>query len=102
AAQVLDVVDVDDVVDDAGDALRQVGCPPDPRDAVVVHEDGRVAEDLVAGPQAADVGQQPNGHRITAPHAGSTQRTACAAPTESAPGPDDMGGLLLSSANAVR
>ncbi|GAA1705612.1 hypothetical protein GCM10009734_05400 [Nonomuraea bangladeshensis] len=71
-----------------------------------MHEDGRVAEDLVAGPEAADVGQEPNGHRITAlrepPRERMAQRTACAAPTESAPGPDDMGGLLLSSASVVR
>ncbi|GAA2205751.1 hypothetical protein GCM10009850_012090 [Nonomuraea monospora] len=64
-----------------------------------MHEDGGVAEDLVAGPEAADVGQQSDGHRITTqhdpPHERAAQRTACAAPTESAPGPDDMGGLLL-------
>ncbi|GGO66190.1 hypothetical protein GCM10012289_19610 [Nonomuraea cavernae] len=63
-----------------------------------MHEDGRVAEDLVAGPEAADVGQEPNSHRTTAPHEHSTQRTADAAPAEPAPGTDDMGGLLLSSA----
>ncbi|GAA2303569.1 hypothetical protein GCM10010149_61390 [Nonomuraea roseoviolacea subsp. roseoviolacea] len=57
-----------------------------------MHENGRVTEDLVAGPQAADVGQQPNGHRITTPHEHVTQRTErAAAPTESAPGRDDMG-----------
>src|SRR5690606_39430717 len=61
AAEVLDVVDVDDVVDDAGDALREGGGGPRPDDAVVVDEDGGVAADVGARPEPADVRQQPYG-----------------------------------------
>ncbi|NYE12315.1 hypothetical protein BJ999_002611 [Actinomadura citrea] len=65
AAQVLDVVDVDDVVDDAGDALREVGGGPGPDDPVVVDEHRGVAADVGARPEPADVRQQPYRHRFT-------------------------------------
>src|SRR5690606_6959877 len=67
AAEVFDVVDVDDVVDDAGDALRQVGGGSGPDDAVVVDEHGGVAAAGGAGPGPAEVRQQPYGHGVTDP-----------------------------------
>src|SRR5690625_1423620 len=67
AAEVVDLVDVDDVVDDPGQALREVGGSADPGDAVVVHEHGRVTEQVGAGPQSPDVGQQSYCHRLTGP-----------------------------------
>jgi hypothetical protein len=107
AAEVLHMVDIDDVVDDAGDTLRELRCPPYPGYAVVVHEDRGIAAYIITGPQPADVGQQANGHRITASMSGRGQRTA----TRLIPGtklagsavcPDIIGGLLLSSARVVR
>ncbi len=64
AAQVLHQVDVDDVVDDAGDAARQFGRRADPGDAVIADEDGGIADDLGPGPQPADAREQPGGHRV--------------------------------------
>ncbi|MBB5133092.1 hypothetical protein HNP84_002813 [Thermocatellispora tengchongensis] len=70
-----------------------------------MHQDRRVAAHIVAGPEPADVGQQANGHRITArvedtlreqPHT-----TAGALPMGSALRPDGIGGLLLLIRNRV-
>src|SRR5204863_6982171 len=55
APQVLHLVDVDDVLDHAGDAGRQFGGGPDPGDALAVGQDGGVAPYLGAGPEPADV-----------------------------------------------
>src|SRR6202012_1346722 len=54
AAQVLYQVDVDDVVDDAGNAAGQLGRRADPGDPVIADEDGGVADDLRPGPEPAD------------------------------------------------
>ena len=64
AAQVLHQVDVDDVVDDAGDAARQLGRRADPGDPVIADQDGGIADDLGPGPEPADAGEQPGGHRV--------------------------------------
>src|SRR5581483_12065052 len=55
ATQVLHVVHVDDVVDDPGDALRQLSRGTYPGDAVVAGHAGGVAQDLRASPQPTDV-----------------------------------------------
>ena len=67
AAQVLHVVHVDDVVDHAG--MRWGSSAAGPAQAIrsSLHDDGGVAQDLRASPQATDIGQQPNSHRRSPP-----------------------------------
>src|SRR5262249_11436735 len=62
AAQVLHQVNIDDVIDNARDAARQLRGRADPGDTVVNGQDGGVAQDLRPGPEPTDVGQQTDGH----------------------------------------
>ena len=74
AVQVLHVIHIDDVVDDAGQAPRQLGRRAYPRDLVPVGEDRRVAPHLGTGPQPADVGEQANVyHPCTHPRGSAPQ-----------------------------
>src|SRR5579859_5913360 len=62
AAEVLDLVHIDDVIDHAGYPLRQVRGGANPGDPAFAGQDRGIAEYLGPGPQPADVGQQPNSH----------------------------------------
>jgi hypothetical protein len=63
AAQVLDVIDVNDVIYHAGYPLGQLGCRAYPGDPFILREDGGVAQDLRPCPQATDVGHQTDSQR---------------------------------------
>ena len=63
AAQVLDVVDIDDVIHYAGYALRQLGRRANPGNPLILREDGCIAQDLRPCPEATDVGHQTDSQR---------------------------------------
>src|SRR5262249_45457011 len=65
AAQVLHVVDVDDVVDDAGQARRELRRRTGPGNPITLHENGSIAPYLRTGPQPADIGQESERHAGT-------------------------------------
>jgi hypothetical protein len=63
AADVLYMIDLNDVINDTRDPLWQVSGRADPGDAALAGQYGGIAEYLGSGPQPADVGQQAYCHR---------------------------------------
>jgi hypothetical protein len=83
AAEVLDMIHVDDVVDDAGHALRKIRGGTRSDDAVVVNENGGIATDIGARPEPADVRQQPYRHSFTGQIRSNAQQRTVGTPCTS-------------------
>src|SRR5215475_1608587 len=62
AAEVLHVVDIDDVFDDARQAGRQLRRRASPGNSIFLHENGGIAPYLGTGPQPADIGKKSEAH----------------------------------------
>src|SRR5262249_9614726 len=65
ATEVLHVIDIDDVLDDAGQVrwkLRRRACPGN---SIILHENCSIAPYLGTGPQSADIGKEPECHGLT-------------------------------------
>src|SRR5258708_35043774 len=65
AAQVLDVVDIDNVVDNARHAGRQLCCRPGPGNSIILDENGSITPYLGTSPQPTDIGKEPETHSST-------------------------------------
>src|SRR5262245_56437780 len=65
AAEVLHVVDIDDVFDDARQAGRQLRRGACPGNSIFLHENGSITPYLRTGPQPADIGKKPEAHLVS-------------------------------------
>src|SRR5215472_8085876 len=72
AAQVLDVIDVDNVVDDTRNARWQLGGEAGPGNVVILHQDDGIAQYFGTSPHTPDIGQETD-HR-QAPWPASVRR----------------------------
>ncbi len=65
AAEILHVINIDDVVDHARQALWQINGGAHPGDPLVLGDYGGVSEDLAPRPEPTDVGEETDRHGST-------------------------------------